>query len=165
MLANYKVVEQGNVEELGGLHHCPGQGDIIRRGSRILARVVMKANHGRGHALHRRAHHLGNPHLGGIYAALVDFVDAYYVVPGIEQDDPQVFLIPAFVLVWPFVGVGLDALTAPLGVGRGREGRSRSLAAAPGLHPWRLLAAQPAGGLRLPRRGRARAPRRPPPAP
>jgi hypothetical protein len=29
-------------------------------------------------------------------------------------DDPQVFLIPAFVLAWPFVGAGLDALTAPL---------------------------------------------------
>lgn len=52
--------------------------------------------------------------LGLAAAGVVGFALNYKV------DDPQVFLIPAFVLVWPFAGAGLDALVAPLARRGGR---------------------------------------------
>ena len=44
--ANDQMIQYIDIQQLAGLDDCPRQGDIIRAGGRIAARMVVNNNHG-----------------------------------------------------------------------------------------------------------------------
>ena len=89
------MVDERDIDGLGGGEDLPGDRDIGRAGGRVAAGVVVDADDGAGGFAHRGAKHFARVGEGAVGGAGGDFLTADEPVAAVEAENPKLLHVEA----------------------------------------------------------------------